>query len=367
MPRKPRIISSTGIYHIILRSVNQHIVFEEESDYKKFLFILSDCKDLSPGAIHAIMRGGGNVTMSMQQVFSQILIIMIYVVIGYCAGKVHLIDAAQRKFLSKLCSDLILPFTILSATAQEPDGKDLHDLLIALILGFGVFIGTTVLSLLFHKLKGSDRTYTAAMTSLITYPNIAFLGLPLCLALFGEKSILYNAVFIIVFNLLFFTLQYALFLPGKVNLKKLCTPGTIATFAMIVMVIFRLHFPTPLQTVVSSIGSIVTPLSLIVIGVMLSENKLSAIFTHRSSYFVIAIRNLLIPVLVVLLLMPLPLDTDSKMCILVYLGTPCATLTSIYAMQLDQEPVLCVNSVLLSTLFFALSLPLIILIGQSIL
>ena len=44
MPRKPRAISSTGIYHIILRSVNQHIIFEDDSDYQKFLFILSDCK-----------------------------------------------------------------------------------------------------------------------------------------------------------------------------------------------------------------------------------------------------------------------------------------------------------------------------------
>lgn len=42
MPRTSRIISSTGIYHIILRSVNKHIIFEEEADYQKFLFILSD-------------------------------------------------------------------------------------------------------------------------------------------------------------------------------------------------------------------------------------------------------------------------------------------------------------------------------------
>lgn len=44
MPRKPRIISSTGIYHITLRSINQHIIFEEDTDYQKFLFYLSDCK-----------------------------------------------------------------------------------------------------------------------------------------------------------------------------------------------------------------------------------------------------------------------------------------------------------------------------------
>lgn len=44
MPRKPRTMSSTGIYHIILRSVNQHLIFEEDSDYQKFIYILSDCK-----------------------------------------------------------------------------------------------------------------------------------------------------------------------------------------------------------------------------------------------------------------------------------------------------------------------------------
>jgi REP element-mobilizing transposase RayT len=44
MPRKPRILSSTGIYHVILRSVNQHIIFEEIPDYHMFLYALSDCK-----------------------------------------------------------------------------------------------------------------------------------------------------------------------------------------------------------------------------------------------------------------------------------------------------------------------------------
>ncbi|MCR4745787.1 MAG: transposase [Lachnospiraceae bacterium] len=30
--------------YIILRSINQHIIFEDDSDYQKFLFILKDCK-----------------------------------------------------------------------------------------------------------------------------------------------------------------------------------------------------------------------------------------------------------------------------------------------------------------------------------
>ncbi len=305
-----------------------------------------------------------DIAMSMQLVFSQIAIILIYVVIGYAAGKFRLIDATQRKFLSGLCSDLILPFTILSATSQELSGSDVHDLIIALILTFFVFSATSALSLLFHRLRKTGRIRTAVITGLLTYPNCTFLGLPLCMALFGDKAVLYSAVMIIVFNVLFFTLQYALFLPGKVNLKKLCTPSTLSTLLMLLMLGFGLHFPAPVQTAVASIGSIISPLSLIIIGVMLSENSPAAIFTQKISYLVTLFRNLLIPALVILLLKPIPLDFTSKMCILVYLGCPCATLTSIYAMQLDQEPSLCVNSVLLSTLFFAASLPLIILAGQ---
>ncbi|MCR5847612.1 MAG: transposase [Lachnospiraceae bacterium] len=53
MPRKPRVLSSTGIYHIILRSVNQHIIFEEDSDYQKFLYILSDCTKKYDSKIYA--------------------------------------------------------------------------------------------------------------------------------------------------------------------------------------------------------------------------------------------------------------------------------------------------------------------------
>lgn len=40
MPRKARTMSSTGIYHIILRGVNHRVIFEEESDYKLFIDVL---------------------------------------------------------------------------------------------------------------------------------------------------------------------------------------------------------------------------------------------------------------------------------------------------------------------------------------
>lgn len=44
MPRKPREKSSSGIYHIMLRGINQQSIFEDEEDYLKFLEILEKYK-----------------------------------------------------------------------------------------------------------------------------------------------------------------------------------------------------------------------------------------------------------------------------------------------------------------------------------
>ena len=46
MPRKARVVSKTGIYHIMLRGVNQQIIFEDEEDFHYFINVLSKCKEI---------------------------------------------------------------------------------------------------------------------------------------------------------------------------------------------------------------------------------------------------------------------------------------------------------------------------------
>jgi len=44
MPRQPRKISGTGIYHVMLRGVNRQRIFEEPADYERFLLHLLQVK-----------------------------------------------------------------------------------------------------------------------------------------------------------------------------------------------------------------------------------------------------------------------------------------------------------------------------------
>ena len=105
-------------------------------------------------------------------------------------------------------------------------------------------------------------------------------------------------------------------------------------------------------------------LPLIIIGVMMSENRLSAILREKRCYLVTLLRNLVIPLLTMPILLLVPVDGAARLCILVYLACPSATLTTIYAIQDNMEPEFAARSVLMSTLLFAVTLPIIIMIGS---
>ncbi|MDD4689882.1 MAG: transposase [Eubacteriales bacterium] len=51
--RPPRILSETGLYHIVFRGINRQNLFEEEQDYKKMLEILRDIKSAYEIEIYA--------------------------------------------------------------------------------------------------------------------------------------------------------------------------------------------------------------------------------------------------------------------------------------------------------------------------
>ena len=304
---------------------------------------------------------------SMDIVVDQILVILLYVVIGFAAGKTGLITAQQRKYLSRLCSDLILPFTVLSAASQSVSYREIASLGLLLLLVLGTFTLTTAVSLGVQKLCGTPYNTKVTTAALLTYPNCTFIGLPLCRALFGDMAILYNAVYLLAFNILFFTWQYTMFTRESFALKNLVNPPTAATLLLTVMLSLGLHFPAPVQTVIANTGAMISPLSLIIVGVMMSENKLTGILKEKRACLITLIRNLLIPFAFLPVLKLLPLESASRLCLLVYLACPCGTLTTIYAIRYDAEPELAAHSVLMSTMFFALTLPVIISIGTRVL
>ena len=53
MPRQARQKSKTGIYHVMLRGINQQVIFEDDEDYEKFIETLKTYKAISGYKLYA--------------------------------------------------------------------------------------------------------------------------------------------------------------------------------------------------------------------------------------------------------------------------------------------------------------------------
>ena len=60
MPRRARQLSPTGIYHIMLRGINQQQILEDIEDNEKFIEILKDCKLISGYKLYAYCLMGNH-------------------------------------------------------------------------------------------------------------------------------------------------------------------------------------------------------------------------------------------------------------------------------------------------------------------
>ena len=66
MPRQARKQSSVGIYHIMLRGINQQQIFEDEEDCEKFLRVLHECKTISNYKLFVYCLMGNHIHLLMK-------------------------------------------------------------------------------------------------------------------------------------------------------------------------------------------------------------------------------------------------------------------------------------------------------------
>lgn len=72
MPRGARRISKTGIYHVVLRGINKQRIFEDDEDYKKFLYKLKDCKKKSGYELYAYCLMNNHVHLLIKEGYEEL-------------------------------------------------------------------------------------------------------------------------------------------------------------------------------------------------------------------------------------------------------------------------------------------------------
>ena len=244
---------------------------------------------------------------SLESILSIILIILL----GYILKEKKWFDDSFSNNISKLIMNVALPSSIFVSVLKYLTVEKLISLSGGLVYTFlSVIIGYIIAWIMVKILKvKAGRRGTFINT--IVNANTIFIGLPLNIALFGNESLPYFLVYYITNTVS--TWAFGVILiendnPEKsktkkgFNWKKLLPPPLLGFLVALVFLIFKIPVPEFLHSALTYIGNIVTPLSLIYIGIVLSNAGLKSILFDKDTIFALFGRFIISPCIMVILI-----------------------------------------------------------------
>lgn len=295
-------------------------------------------------------------------IINQVIILTIIMFVGVYARKVNIINKETEKSLSEFLINISLPLLILSSFNYSYSAQMLEKAKLIFIYSVIIHISLIIISNpLSHKFPNNIKK---VLRFVIIFSNCGFMGYPVLEGLFGKIGVFYGAIFNIPFNIFMFGYGVMLF-TGEKDIKTfkkvLVHPGIIATLLGILMFVFSIKLPYPLYTAVSHVGSMTTPLSMIIVGSMLAEIKFKEIFTGVVVYYACAIRLLVVPFIILIVMKYLKIDQQLMQISVIIEAMPAAVLATVFAEKYGADTMLASKCVFISTMISMVTIPLIVL------
>lgn len=285
--------------------------------------------------------------------------------IGVLINKCHFMHAQTANDLTNILLYVVSPCLIIGAFEQPFSGSRLHQFLLAAAGTLIWYVVVTLLArLIFGHLHDPNLRRITQYGSI--YSNAGFMGIPLISALFGSTGVFYAVVALAGFNLFSWTLGVRLFhAPATHQYRQiLLNPNIIAIVVGLLLFVSGWHLPGTLNHIVTAVGSVNTPLSMIVIGNSLAQITFSRQMLNPWLGLTLLLRNLVFPLLGAGLLTVLGVSGIAYTTTLIMIACPVAGIVVLFTLQIhgDAAPAIAVMS--LSTILSLITIPLVVALGS---
>lgn len=298
-----------------------------------------------------------NNTVVIREVISVFLIIAA----GIAAQRKKIITEEINKGLTQLLLKITLPALVISSFNISFSDEIKFNILKCFIYSLAVFIITPLLSYIFlYPVKGSKKKVLQFAN---VFSNCGFIGFAVMDSVYGAEGVAYAAIFNMVFTFFIWTYGIALF-SDKLSLKEikkvLLSPGIIAVYMGIIMMLFNIKLHPVILKSIKSVGSMTTPLSMIIVGVILAKADVRNLLKDWTLYYGTVLKLILIPLLVYIASLILKDNSKVINTIMLLEAMPAAATASIYAENFNKEKEYSVGIVFLTTLMCIVTFPIIL-------
>jgi len=303
-----------------------------------------------------------NIAMDLAYIaFQQILIMVMIMAIGLTCAKVGLIDDSANKRFSSLLLVLVNPLVILLAYQRPFEPELLRGLLLSIFLGLVAFgIACAVVHVVYRNRGGRDL---ALERFAAIYPNSGFLGIPLIYGIFGAEGVFYLTGYLTVFFSFFWT-HGMMTMSGKRDFstikKAMASPPLLAIFLGFMLFVLQIEIPQIIHTPLALIGSLNTPLAMLVAGASIYGASVAKILRDKRVYGLVAMRLLILPTLTILVLAPFDIPPMIRSITVIISACPIAINLILFAHKYDRDHVYASQAFVAATILSMGTIPLLL-------
>ena len=313
---------------------------------------------------------------------SSVLEIVLVMALGYVLRVRRLLTDGFRASVSFLVMNVALPASIFVSVLDHLDRSQLPALsggllyvAISLALGFAF---SWALTRLLRIRPGRRGIFINAVVN----ANTVFIGLPLNIALFGDESLPYFLTYFIMNTIsawavgIYFIAADPLpserkSVPAGFDWRKLLPAPLVGFLVALGWMLLDAPVPEFAHSTLSMIGSMVTPLSLIYIGIVLADAGLRSLRFDADTIWALVGRFVIAPAVMIGILMVAAALGDAlpaleRNTLIIQSGAPVMAVLPILADRAHGDTRYATNLVTTSTVLFVVVVPVLMAIAEAL-
>ena len=299
--------------------------------------------------------------MNTSIVVNQVLMLFFPVVIGYIIIKLGVVKEEFTKNLSSFIFNVTLPSAIISALQFDFDRQILIKSALLIVISVVVTVFSWAFGLGTAKvLKVKNASKNAIVYSLM-FSNFSFMGYPIAKAFMGDEGLIYATMFSLPLYVMVQSWGVALInSEGERKFKAtyILNAPLIAAVIGFVLFLTGLRFPTAIDGTIDMLGSMTTPLAMVVVGLSLSAEPLKNAFTSIRFYVLAILRLVVLPLIVFYALVALNINIDICRISAIITMMPVAANIIVTSATYGKDTTDPARAVLLTTVLSVITIPL---------
>ena len=250
------------------------------------------------------------------QVFSamlnQMLVLFIFMAVGFFLNKKKLLPQNDSTVLSKLETYIFVPCLVFGTFQKYCTVENFTQKWTYILYGAGIMAASLLIGVpLARAFAKSDLYLRKIYTYSFAVANFSFMGNAVVLGVFGDEILFDYMMFTLPMTFYVYSYGTASLKPqsGKFSFKMFINPICISMLLGAVFGLLNIPLPSFLGNAVSAAGACMSPLAMLLTGCVIGDYSIKALARNKKIYLASVLRLIVIPLVFVMILRLI--NTDS--------------------------------------------------------